>query len=244
MLHYWHGLICGSQDDINTIGAYRTHEDPMQVVSGPIQKRVVHFEAPSSDRMNDEMNAFIDWFNTCDIPPLTKAGLAHLWFVSVHPYEDGNGRIARALAEKILAVSLGQPSLLALARTIEKYRTAYYDQLEANNQSLSVDDWIMWFAEICLEAQEYSKSLIECIIAKTKMLDELGNGINDRQKKVLIRMFDSGPEGFEGGLSAKNYMTITGATTATTTRDLRNLVEKDVLRRTGEQKGARYWMDT
>jgi Fic family protein len=215
----------------------------MQVVSGPIQKPVVHFEAPPSDRMVDEMDTFIEWFNTCDIPPLTKASLSHLWFVSIHPYEDGNGRIARALAEKVLSESLGQPSMLALARTIEKHRAEYYNQLAANNQSLSIDGWLTWFTEICLEAQRYSQSLIEHIIAKAKMLDALGSEINSRQKKVLIRMFEAGPEGFEGGLSAKNYIAITDATTATTTRDLRSLVEKGALRRTGEQKWSRYWLN-
>jgi len=243
-LHAWHALICGGQTGIKIIGAYRTGGDPMQIVSGPIQRPVIHFEAPPSANLQSEMSAFIEWFNDTSIPALEKAALAHLWFVSIHPYEDGNGRIARALSQKALAQSLGQPSLIALSRTIEKHRNTYYDILASNNQSLIIDSWMDWFAIACLEAQAYSKSLVEHIVAKAKLLDRLRDKLNERQKKVLLRMFDAGPEGFAGGLSAKNYLTITGTTTATATRDLRDLVEKGALKRTGSQKGTRYWLKT
>jgi Fic family protein len=216
----------------------------MQVVSGPIQKPKVHFEAPPSSTMQDEMTQFVSWFETAQLPALTKAGLAHFYFVCVHPFEDGNGRIARALSEKALAQALGQPSLLALSRQIEAKRKAYYDTLEASNKSLEITDWLVWFADTALAAQAYSIALIDHLITKTKMLDRLRGQLNPRQEKALIRIFDAGPDGFEGGLSAKNYMTITGTAPATARRDLGDLVSKSALIRTGERRGTRYWLNT
>ncbi len=243
-LHHWHTLICAGQTDIKTIGSYRSHNDAMQIVSGPIQAPTIHFEAPPAAAMQPEVQQFIDWYNNTTLPALAKAALAHLWFVSIHPYEDGNGRISRALSQKALAQMLSAPSFIALSRTIEKHRTAYYNTLAANNQSLDINNWMTWFADMCLEAQTYSESLITHVITKTKVFDRLRDDLNDRQKKALLRMFDAGPEGFAGGLSAKNYLTITGTTTATATRDLGDLVVKGVLTRTGSQKGTRYWLVT
>jgi Fic family protein len=241
-LFHWHDLVCQGRRDLRVIGGYRDHADPMQVVSGPLQKPKVHFEAPPSAVMQHEMNQLIRWFNTTNAPALTRAGIAHLWFVSIHPFEDGNGRIGRALAEKSLAQSLGQPSLLALSRQIEQERKAYYDLLEQNNRQMEITPWLVWFAETALRSQTYSIAMIELMIAKTRLLDRLRGQINDRQIKALLRLFEAGPDGFKGGLSAKNYMTITAAPTATATRDLRDLVAKGALRRTGELKATRYWL--
>ena len=166
------------------------------------------------------MTQFIAWFEGSNLPALTKAALAHLYFVTIHPFEDGNGRIARALSEKALAQALGQPSLLALSRQIEAQRKGYYEALHASNTSLEVTDWLLWFAQTALDAQAYSIAMIAHLIAKTKMMDRLRGQLNPRQEKALIRMFDAGPEGFLGGLSAKNYISITGTTTPTATRDL------------------------
>lgn len=242
-LFQWHRLICAGRTDLTDIGRYRTHSAPMQVVSGSFQKPVVHFEAPPSAQMQAEMTRFIDWFETSDLPALTKAGLAHLYFVTIHPFEDGNGRIARALSEKALAQALAQPSLLALSRQIEAQRKAYYEALHASNRSLEITDWLLWFAQTALDAQAYSISLIDHLIAKTKMLDRLRGQLNPRQEKALIRLFEAGPDGFLGGLSAKNYMTITGAAPATARRDLGDLVGKQAVTRTGERRGTRYWLN-
>jgi len=236
----WHRLICSGRKDLKTIGAYRQHPEAMQVVSGPLQKPKVHFEAPPSAEMHAEMTTFLEWYKPTTLPPLTKAGLTHLYFVCIHPFEDGNGRIARALSEKALAQALGQPSLLALSRQIEKQRKQYYDALEANNKTMEITDWLVWFAETALEAQAYSIALIDHLIAKTKMMDRLRGLINARQEKALIRVFEAGPEGFIGGLSAKNYMSITDSVPATARRDLADLVSKGALTRTGERKGTRY----
>lgn len=241
-LFEWHQLVCRGANDIGPVGKYRTGHDVMQVVSGPMQKRVVHFEAPPSQIVKREMQIFIEWFEACRLPALTKAGLAHLYFVSIHPFEDGNGRIARALSEKCLAQAIGQPSLLALSRQIEMDRKLYYVNIEANNKGMDITSWIAWFAGTVLKAQDYSIAIIDHLIAKTKLFDALRGQLNLRQERALIRMFDAGPDGFEGGLSARNYITIADTTTATATRDLFDLVKKGALSRTGTLKSTRYWL--
>jgi Fic family protein len=242
MLYQWHELVCQTHTDLNFIGTYRQHPTPMQVVSGPINKRKVHFEAPPAEKIHQEMDDFIQWYQTKTIPALAKAGLAHLYFVSIHPFEDGNGRISRALAEKSLSQSLGQPTLLALSHQISIERKQYYQSLADNNQQMEVTPWITWFAQTVLKAQKYSLALIEHTIRKTQLFDRLADTLNPRQTKVLLRMFASGPDGFEGGLSSKNYQKIADSTTATTTRDLRDLVAKGALTKTGVNRGTRYWL--
>ena len=249
ILYDWHQLVCRGRTDLNMIGAYRAHPEPMQVVSGPIGKEKVHFEAPPSDSILEEMRGFIDWFvdtgpnGKSPLPPLTRAGLAHLYFVSVHPFEDGNGRVGRALCHKALAQHLKEPSLLALSREIEDHRKAYYDALEENNKNMDVTDWLVWFGKTVLSAQRQSMALIDHLVAKTRMLDELLGQINQRQERALVRLFAAGPDGFIGGLSAKNYITITRTSAATARRDLGDLVNKKALTRTGERKGTRYWLN-
>jgi Fic family protein len=171
------------------------------------------------------------------------ASIAHLYFVCIHPFEDGNGRIGRGIAEKALAQSLGQPSLIALSHTIQQHMKAYYDSLERNNKDNLINDWLIYFAETILTAQEYTQSSIEFLIEKTRLYDKVGGTLNERQEKVLARIFREGVEGFKGGLSAEKYISITGAPRATATRDLHNLVEKSVLLRTGERKSTRYWLN-
>lgn len=154
----WHKMLLAGDKTINVIGGYRIHEDPMQVVSGPDYKRTVHFEAPPSSRMTGEMSRFITWFNDTapggktPMPALTRAGIAHLYFVCIHPFEDGNGRVGRALAEKSLAQNLNQPSLIALAYTIERKRKHYYASLERNNKDMEITPWLTYFANTILEA--------------------------------------------------------------------------------------------
>ncbi len=245
----WHKMIMSGRADLKDIGRYRTHQEPMQVVSGAIYKPKVHFEAPPSKAMTREMTRFISWFNktapggSMPLPALTRAGIAHLYFVCIHPFEDGNGRIARGLAEKALAQSLGQPSLIALSHTIQQRKKAYYDALERNNKDNQIDDWLAYFAETILTAQKYTQQSVEFLIDKTKLYDKVRGTLNVRQEKALSRIFREGIEGFKGGLSAENYITITGAPRATATRDLHDLVEKGVLIRTGERKSTRYWLN-
>ena len=171
----WHKMVCGNRSDIKVIGDYRKHLEPMQVVSGAVYQPTVHFEAPPSSQMKTEMETFLNWFANSGsegkeaLPALLRSGLCHLYFVSIHPFEDGNGRIARALSEKVLAQALGQPSLLALSRVIEKDRKAYYLQLERHNKTMRVTGWLVWFADTILSAQNYSSQLIDHLIQKTRL---------------------------------------------------------------------------
>jgi Fic family protein len=245
-LFAWNKMLLRGRDDIADVGRYRAGSEPMQVVSGSVSSRKVHFEAPPSSAMPKEMTRFLYWFNQTSpdskepLPSLTRAGIAHLYFVTIHPFEDGNGRIARAIAEKALAQGLGQPTLIALAATILAKRKAYYDALEAANKSNEVTAWLCWFAESALQGQQATIALVEFVIEKTRMLDRLRGQINDRQQKALLRMLREGPQGFKGGLSAENYQRITASSPATTTRDLVDLVAKGALVRVGDRRYARY----
>jgi Fic family protein len=220
----------------------------MQVISGPIHKPKIHFEAPSSEKIPHEMKLFINWFNNTSkshskpFSPLIRAGIAHLYFVSIHPFEDGNGRIARALAVKSLASSTNQPVLIALSDTIIKNNKTYYSMLEASNKNNQITKWLLYFSKTIIEAQKNSIELIEFIIKKTKFFDKFGNKLNDRQKKIIIRIFAEGPQGFEGGLSADNYISITKTSRATATRDLKDLFNKQILLKKGERKSTRYYL--
>ncbi|MFZ1803422.1 MAG: Fic family protein [Nitrospira sp.] len=243
----WHAMLMRGRKDL-TIGAYRTTQNPMHVVSGPIATPKVHFEAPPSHRIPMEMNRFLAWFNHTapegqqPLPALTRTGIAHLYFESIHPFEDGNGRIGRALSEKALSQSVGRPTLIALSQTICRNRKAYYQALEDNNKDLDITDWLIYFSRTVLDAQQYTQRLIDFLIAKTRLYDRLLGKLNERQDKALARMFREGLDGFKGGLSAENYLKITNTSRATATRDLQNLVELGALRKTGELKHTRYWL--
>jgi Fic family protein len=250
LLFDWHSMLMADRRNLRDIGRYRTHGDPMQIVSGALHAPRLHYEAPPSDTVPQEMQVFVAWFNETTpkgakpLPAITRAGIAHIWFESIHPFEDGNGRIGRAVAEKALAQTIEAPTLTALAETIHRHRKDYYAQLQRASQSNRIDEWLSWFADIVLEAQERTLTRIRFLIEKTRLLDRLGDQINERQEKALIRMFAEGPDGFTGGLSANNYRTITGAATATATRDLADLVRLGALRREGARKSTRYHLVT
>ncbi len=247
-LFSWHRMIVSGRTDLRDIGGYRSHAEPMQIVSGKVYDPKVHFEAPPSDRVEVEMARFIDWFNRSapngsqPLPVLTRAAIAHLYFESIHPFEDGNGRIGRIISEKVIAQSLGRPSLTAIATTILANRKNYYAKLEDANKSNEITDWIAWFAGISLEAQQRTLAEVEFLIAKTNLLDQLSEKLNPRQLKVLIRVLREGPSGFEGGLSASNYVTIAKTSAATATRDLSSMVKLRALIRRGEKRYARYFL--
>ena len=244
-LFRWHQMLTSGRRDLKAIGAYRTHEDPMQIVSGPINKRKIHFEAPPSAAVQKEMEAFITWFNNSGtaLPALTRTGIAHLYFVTIHPFEDGNGRIARALSEKALFQALGQSTLIALSQTIQRNRKAYYEALQRSSLNNEITQWLVYLADTVLEAQNTTQGMIDFLIQKTKLYDRYKGRFNERQEKAIARIFREGLGGFKGGLSAENYISITGASRATTTRDLQDLVDKGVLTRTGTLKSTRYHLN-
>jgi Fic family protein len=248
-LYSWHHMLMKGRNDLQDIGKYRSQPDPMQIVSGPIHKPKVHFEAPPSGKMRQEMGAFVRWFNDTapggkkPLPALTRSGIAHLYFASIHPFEDGNGRIGRALSEKALSQALGQPTLIALSQTIEAGRKDYYKHLEKNNKEMEITDWLVYFAGTLLAAQNFTQRLIDFLIEKTKLFEKVRERLNPRQEKVLERLFREGLKGFQGGLSAQNYIQIAKVSRATATRDLQDLVEMGALRKTGELKYTRYFLN-
>ncbi|MBF0198596.1 MAG: Fic family protein [Planctomycetes bacterium] len=248
LLFHWHRLLTEGSEDLKA-GAYRTGSDPMQVVSGYVHKPTVHFEAPPSERVPEEMSGYINWFRAATAEKnrgegiLIKAALAHWYFISIHPFEDGNGRIGRALAEKMISIHLGEPLLLSLSSVIQKNRSAYYDILEQSNKENEITAYLIYFSELVLESLAYSQKLVSFIIKKGKLYNRVKDELNSRQSKVIARIFKEGPDGFDGGLSAKNYASIAKSPHATTTRDLQDLVAKGVLRKEGQLKSTRYFLD-
>lgn len=248
-LYDWHNKLMCHRQDLEFIGSYRGGIDPMQIISGPIGNPKIHFEAPPSNILPNEMDNYIKWFNNnckisrTPIQTIIHAGLSHLYFESIHPFEDGNGRIGRALSEKSLAIGLGQPTLISLSTIINKNKKAYYEALEKANKSNEVTEWLIYFSETILTALNYTQKIIEFIVEKNKLFNKLGNSINSRQRKLILRMFEEGHEGFAGGLSANNYISITKTTQPTATRDLSDLVNKGALYKTGERKSTRYYLN-
>lgn len=240
----WHQMLMNGRRDLDDIGKYRSHEDPMQIVSGRIAQPTIHFEAPPSRIVPDEMEAFITWFNnSTELRPLTRAGIAHLYFESIHPFEDGNGRLGRAISEKSLSQSLNRPTLLAISYVIDSNKKAYYNALQSNSDKLEITDWLLYFCKMVLEAQDYTQSMIEFLIEKGKHYNRFHKLLNERQQKVVGRIFKEGVNGFIGGLSADNYIKISGTTASTATRDLQKMVELGAMIKTGQRKGTRYYLN-
>ncbi|MBL1277847.1 MAG: Fic family protein [Ectothiorhodospiraceae bacterium] len=246
-LFQWHTMLLGGQRRNIDVGMWRTHGEPMQIISGPIGKWKVHFEAPPSVNVPEEMKIFINWFNATapkakeEIKnPLLRSAIAHLYFESIHPFEDGNGRIGRAISEKILSQGLGRPVLLSLSEAIEVKKKDYYQALQRAQKSNEITHWIHYFAETVLNAQSRAEKNIEFSLKKTKFFDRYKNQFNQRHLKVIQKMLNAGVLGFEGGMSTKKYVSITRASTATATRDLKYLSDISVLERLGSGRSTKY----
>lgn len=245
-LFTWHKMLMADSQQIKA-GAWRKHKDPMQISSGALGKEKVHFEAPPSASVPDEMKKFIKWFN--ETSPGEKneikrapvrSAIAHLYFESIHPFEDGNGRMGRAIAEKALSQTMRRPVLLSLSRAIEAKKKLYYNDLEQAQRSNEITSWIKYFVNTILEAQIEEKKFIDFILKKSKFFDRFKLLLNERQLKVVRWMLDAGPGGFEGGMSAKKYTAITKSSKATATRDLQDLLELEVLKVEGGGRSTNY----
>lgn len=215
-----------------TVGAWRTDErGPMQVVSGPIGKETVHFEAPAASRLPEEMRRFLDWFNSePDVEPVVFAALAHFWFVTLHPFDDGNGRIARAIGDMALARSEGTGKrFYAMASAIQKERRAYYDILEQTQHGdLDITAWLVWFLGTLKVALAQADDLLSAVRHKAAVWDWLKDQpLNDRQRKVINRLLD----GFEGKLNTSKWAALAKTSKDTALRDITDLVERGVLKR-------------
>lgn len=218
-------------------GVYRNDPSPMQIVSGPYGREKVHYEAPPATQVPDEMARFIDWYNRTNpsnadnkIQGIARAGIAHLWFEVIHPFDDGNGRVGRAIADHALSQSLGYPTTACLATAIEGDKKNYYLQLEkASRGSLDVNVWLDYFADTIIKAQEIAREEVNFVLAKTRFYEVYGNQLNDRQARMVSRVFAEGRKGFEGGITTKKYETIAKCPNRTASRDLSDLVAKGII---------------
>lgn len=222
-------------------GALRGDE-PMQVISGPIGHERVHFEAPPRKGLDLELDRFLAWFNASptDLNGLIRAGLAHLWFVTLHPFEDGNGRLARAITDMALSQDEHQPMrVFSLSAQILRERESYYDILERTQRgSVDVTDWLTWFlVQVEASATAAEKTVANTLAKARFWLRHQAADLNERQRKALNRLLDAGRDGFEGGINTRKYMSLTKTSRATAYRELADLVEKGCLTPTG--KGGR-----
>ena len=232
---------CSGMHGIKT-GAWRDDaKGPMQVVSGPVDRQRVQFQAPPAQELDAEIKAFLEWFNRRNKPEgLLRAGLAHLWFVTIHPFEDGNGRVARAIADQALAQSenLGQ-RFYSMSRQIRKERSAYYDALESAQQgTLDVTDWLVWFLDCLSRAIDDAESVCADVMRKANFWQRYAREpFTKRQTVVLNRFLD----GFEGKLTARKWAAIGKCSIPTAQRDINDLLERGVLRRNpGGSKNTSY----
>jgi len=218
---------------------------PMQIVSGPIGRERVHYEAPPRARLERDMRAFLKWFNDppTSLDGLLSAGLAHAWFEILHPYEDGNGRVGRALLDMALAKDERRAvRLYSMSARFMDQRDAYYAALERTSSGdLDITPWLLWFFEQVEAAIRSSESLVAAIVQKARFwMRHTQNKLNERQLKALNRMLDEEPGGFVGGITNKKYASLTKASPATAQRDLADLVKAGCLSLVGNGRGARY----
>jgi len=212
------------------VGAWRTAASgPMQVVSGPIGRERVHFEAPAADRLDSEMRTLVSWYNVAhEIDPVLFAAIAHLWFVTIHPFEDGNGRIARAIADMALARSEGTPRrFYSMSSQIRVERKSYYETLERTQKGdLDITTWIAWFLQCLDRAFDGAETILASVLRKARFWDvHAGDALNDRERLVVNRLLN----GFEGKLTSSKYAALAKCSQDTATRDIDDLSRKSIL---------------
>lgn len=219
------------------VGAWRDDASgPMQVVSGPVNRQRVHFEVPPATRLEIEMQRFLDWINGDNNevrePPLIKAGLGHLWFVTLHPFDDGNGRMARAIGDLLLARADGTPQrFYSLSAQIQRERKAYYDILErTQKQSMDVTPWLAWFLATLHQAIDEAHLTLDAVLAKARFWQRWAiTPLNERQRKLLNRLLD----GFDGKLTSSKWAAIAKCSPDTALRDINELLVLGVLKKNG-----------
>ena len=214
------------------VGGWRTEQSgAMQVVSGPVGREHVHFEAPAAARLDNEMTRFLDWLNADrQSDPVIKAAVAHLWFVTIHPFEDGNGRIARVIADLALARSEESAQrFYSMSSQIRKERNAYYDILEKTQRgTLDITNWLQWFLDCLDRAFDGAESIIGNVLHKARFWERHGaTSLNDRQRLMLNRLLD----GFEGKLTSSKWAQLVKVSQATAARDIEDLIEQGILQK-------------
>ncbi len=216
------------------VGKYRGAEE-MQIVSGPVGKETIHYIAPPHDRLEHEMDMFLNWINSeSEYHPLIKAGIAHLWFIMIHPFDDGNGRVCRAITDHIM--SMNYPSVMQLISFSKHFsldRKGYYKILEdSGKQKPNITDWLSWFLQTTISAMEEARWIVDRVVEKAKFWQLHQNTLlNSRQLKVINRMLDAG-EKCEGGMTTRKYAAMTKCSKVTASRDLADLLSKKILQKT------------
>jgi Fic family protein len=226
------------------VGAYRSHEEPMRIVSGRVGNEKVHYEAPPSQAIAREMAVFLDSVNRpSEVDNIVKAAIAHLWFETLHPFEDGNGRVGRALIDLILARDAGETGrLFRISQRLLDVQGEYYDQLaSAQHGDLDITAWIIWFVEQFHIACSNAAAIIDLSLEKGRFwANHAELSLTERQRKVVNLLLDAGPNGFEGGMSTKKYQSIARTSRATASRELLSLEKAGLLAVTGAGSGTRY----
>lgn len=244
-LFTWHNMLMKETSRL-TSGMWRTGGDPKQIVTSAQGIRRVHFEAPPSKNVASEMGRFIEWYNQSQKTLLSaplRAAITLLYFESILPFDDGNGRIGRALATKAISQSLGRPTVMSMSAVIESNKARYFQTLEAARQTYEVTSWIRYFLSVALEAQELAETRIELTLKKSRFKQRLQPVCTGRQWSVVDRLLANAPDDPEGCLTARQYLEKTGVSKATATRDLQDLVSKGALNPIGEGRGARYTLN-
>jgi len=244
-LKYWHQILFDRLPSINIIGNYRTSKEPMQIVSGPDYDIRVHYEAPPSARVPKEMAEMVASLDRSQHPDrlldyILRAGISHPYFESIHPFQDGNGRIGRAMIDHLISQGVGFVIPFSISQVFADNQKEYYAELNAASRTLDLEQWLKYFIEVVTTAIINANEQISFLLAKTIFFDRFEKQLNDRQIKLIRRLFDAGPEGFQGGLSAKNYERLTRSSKATATRELTELTEIGALVRLGAGRSTRY----
>jgi len=246
----WHASLFPGRMNRFTVGVYRSHVEPMQIVTPQLGKNdIIHYEAPPSKDVGAHTQQLVAWFNSSQgqIDGIARAAIAHLWLEAIHPFEDGNGRIGRALSDLALAQDAqSSQHLFSLSHQLLAHRSDYYGQLQASTSkgSLNVTAWVQWFVQRLQGACEHSVQQMQGAVTKTRFWQQvlgIHPSISAGQQKVLAKLFDS-EGGFSGGMSTEKYVTITGLSRATAYRELTVLVSLGLLLKSGQGRGTRYGM--
>jgi len=230
-------------------GLYRNDPSPMQIVSGHYGRYKIHYEAPPASQVQTEMEMMLDWYNKSnplinnqEMSEIVRAAIAHLWFEKIHPFDDGNGRVGRAIADHALSQYLGYPSTACISTAIEINKKTYYSELEqAGRHDLDISGWLNYFSDLVNIAQDLAKQEVDFVLFKTRFYDRFTSQLNERQIKMVSRIFNEGRKGFDGGITTKKYEIITKCSNRTASRDLADMLHKGIITELpGSGRSTRY----
>ena len=249
----WHGALFSTGfSGMHRIDVGALRSVPMEIVSGAIGHTKVHYAAPPADGIGDQVNEFLSWFRETNpktgsrpMDGLVRAAISHLWFETLHPFDDGNGRIGRAILQLALGQDMGQPGrIVTLSRQIESCKDRYYRELERAQRSKTMDvtDWVEWMLEQFFLASEFANRTIDSAIQRIKFQISMSAfAINERQQKTMKKLLDAGPKGYEGGMTTRKHERISQTSTPTAARDLIDLERLGLLKRYGAGRSIRYY---